>query len=55
MYITRCAARETFGNQAGHNAQPLDQPSAVTTRALAEDDGRNAIWTGSLALINVDV
>ena len=23
-YITRCAAGETFGNQAGHNAQPSD-------------------------------
>ena len=23
-YITCCAARETFGNHAGHNAQPLD-------------------------------
>ena len=22
MYITHCAARENFGNQAGHNAQP---------------------------------
>ena len=23
-YTTCCAARETFGNQAGHNTQPLD-------------------------------
>ena len=33
MYITRCAARETFGNQAGHNAQPLD--SDLRRRAQA--------------------
>ena len=29
MCITRCAARNLFGNQAGHNAQPLDSDGAL--------------------------
>ena len=36
-YITRCAARETFGNQAGHNAQPLD-----SGLGMAADVGQDA-------------
>ena len=40
-YITCCAAWETFGDQAGHSAQPLDSERPVSKTRLIRDRAKD--------------